>query len=189
MCDTSLGDVAATDRSESRLDFRRVNELGDIWLCDGWGWEKEVLLERRWVDGRSVDLVEGLESTGSPDNESSEMSTWCELKKVKGVDGGSLNTGNVSECLVDLLSIRVWVVDYKRSTSLTVTTTSELTLTRAELSRLFDLVNIWTSTDSLKESDGGGCLCDVECGGGNNEWDFWDGGNTVTTGHEESCVG
>lgn len=124
LCNTALGDVAAADRSERRLDFGGVDELGNVWLSDCWRWEEEVLLERRWVDGGSVDLVKSLESTGSPDNEASEMSTRCELEEVEGVDGGSLNTSNVAEGLVDLLSIRVGVVDNEGSTSLAVTTTS-----------------------------------------------------------------
>lgn len=122
--DTTLSDVAAANGSECRLDFGRVDKLSDIWLRNGWRWKEEILLECGRVNGGSVDLVESLESAGCPDNESSKMSTWCELEKVEGVDGGSLNTSDVSERLVNLLSIRVWVVDYEGSTSLTVTATS-----------------------------------------------------------------
>lgn len=81
------------------LDFGRVDKATNISLLDEGGREKEVLLEGGWRGGRAVDVVEGLECTGGPDNEAAEMTTWCQLEEVQGKHGASLNTGDVAESL------------------------------------------------------------------------------------------
>ena len=75
------------------------------------------------------------------------MSTWCELEKIERKDGGSLNTGDVAESTRDLLTVDLGVVDNQRTTALSVTATTELTLTSAELAGGLDLLDIWGGTD------------------------------------------
>ena len=105
-------------------------------------WEQEILLQRGGGGAAAVDDVEGLEGGGCPDDETAEMSSWCELQQVEGKDGAGLYTGDVAECKVKFLSVDFWVVDDERATALTVTASTELTLTCAELAGLLDLVDI-----------------------------------------------
>lgn len=83
----ALGDGTTLDGAEDGLHFAAVDKLGNVGLSDRVGGEEEVLLECRRLGGGAVDLVKSLESGGSPDNETSEVSTGSELKKVEGVDG------------------------------------------------------------------------------------------------------
>lgn len=148
LLDTSaLGACFALGGADDLLDFGGVDQTADICLLDDWGWEEEVLLQRRWGGGGAVDGVERLEGGGGPDDEASEVSTWCELQEVESEHGAGLNTGDVAESKVELLSVDFWVVDDERSTTLTVTASTELTLTSAELPGGLDLVNICGSTN------------------------------------------
>lgn len=45
----------------------------------------------------SEDVVKFSESTFSPDAESSDVSSWSELEKIKSANVDGLNTGNVSK--------------------------------------------------------------------------------------------
>lgn len=117
------------------------------------------------------------------------MSTWCQLQQVQGENVTGLNTWKVTESTDKFLSISVSVIDNERSTSLSVTTASEFTLTGTELSGSLDLLNIGQSTDSLEETSSGGSACDLstlEDLGVDNERNFSDFGDLVTTGEEES---
>jgi len=115
-------------------------------LDDG-RWEEEVLLQVGGGGGGSVDGIKGLEGGGCPDNETSEMSTWCELEEVQGEDRRGLNTGDIAESKGELLSIDGRVVDDERSTALSVTAATELTLSCAKLAGVLDLGDICGGTD------------------------------------------
>jgi hypothetical protein len=114
------------------------------------------------------------------------------LKKVQGENSAGLNTSNVAECASQLLSVNSWVVDNERSTALTVTAATKLTLTGAKLAGCLNLLDIWGCTNSLQETESGGSSGNGSTGedlGVNNERNFWDGGDLVTTGEEESWNG
>jgi len=143
LLDTSALGACLTDGgADNGLQLGGVDETADICLLDDWGWEEEILLQVGWGGGGSVDGIEGLEGGGGPDDEASEVAAWCELEEVKGEDGGSLNTGDVAESEGELLSINLRVVDNERSTALTVTAATELTLSCAELAGVLDLGNV-----------------------------------------------
>jgi len=188
----TLGNGTATDGAEHGLDFRGVDDLAEIGLLhDGRG-EEEVLLEGRGLGGGAIDLVEGSESRGSPDDEAAEVAAGGELEEVEGVDGGGLNTGDVAESESELLAILVGVVDDEGAATLAVTTASELTLTSAELAGVGNLLDIGTGSDLLEERDGGGSLGDGTVGegsGGDDEGDLRDGGDVVAAGHQQSGAG
>lgn len=117
------------------------------------------------------------------------MSTWCQLQQVQGENITGLNTWEVAESTDKFLSVSISVIDNERSTSLSVTAASEFTLTGTELSGSLDLLNIGQSTDSLKETSSGGSACDLstlEDLGVDDERNFSDFGDLVTTGEEES---
>ena len=90
--------------------------------------EEEVLLQRRWGSCGAIDLVERSESRGSPDDEAAKMTARCELEEIEGEDRGSFHAWNVAERTNKFLAIFMRVVDDQWPTSLTVTTTSELSL-------------------------------------------------------------
>ena len=182
----SLGGV------EGGLDFRRVDETGQVGLGDDVGGEEEVALVGGGAGGGAVDLVEGLEGGGGPDDETTQVATGGELEKVEGGDGGGLDTGNVAESLDDLLAVDLGVVDDERTAALAVTTATKLTLTGTELLGGLDLVDVSTSSNGLEESDGGGGAANgrgVEESRVDYERDLGDGVDLVTTGEQERRSG
>jgi hypothetical protein len=140
------------------------------------------------LGGGAVDLVEGLEGSGGPDDEATEVTTRGELEEVESGDGGGLDTGDVAESGDKLLAIDLGVVDDKRATSLAVTAATELTLTGTELLGALDLLNILTGTNSLQETKSSGGLgngSSLEDGGVDNEGNLRDGVDLVATGLEQ----
>lgn len=160
----ALSDGTALDRSKHSLDLGAVNELAKVRLRDHGRRQKEVPLELGSLSGGAVDLVQSGERRRSPDAESAQVSTGSELEKVQGVNGACLDTGNVAESLGNVLSILLGIVDDERTTTLTVSSTSHLTLTGANLPALAHLLQITTGTDAVEERDGSGGLCDAEGG-------------------------
>ena len=160
---------------------------------------EEILVERFWgwiTDGNFyqvalspvflVDGVELLDGTGGPYDEATEVTTRGELEEVEGIDRAGLDTSDVAESLDKILSIDLSAVDHEGSTALAVTAASHLTLTGAELLGSLSLLDIGTGTKSLKERKGSGGLGDAGDGGGvDNEGNLGDGGDLVTTGHQE----
>jgi hypothetical protein len=150
-----------------------------------------VLLEGRGLSGGTVDLVKGLESGRGPDDETTEVTTRGELKEVHGEDGAGLNTGDVAESGNELLAILAGVVDNEGTTALAVAAVSQLTLTGAELLGSLDLLEVSTGTDGLEKGDGSRGLGDgsvAEGGRVDDEGNLRNGGDLVTTGHQE-CGG
>ena len=116
------------------------------------------------------------------------MSTGGELEEVQGENRAGLNTGEVSECANQLLAINLWVIDDQRSTALSVTAATELTLTSTELAGVLGLLDVTTGTDSLQQSNGSGGLLDGSIGKGSrgdDEGHLGHGADLVTAGEEE----
>lgn len=193
LLDTStLGLGLTLSSTDNALDFRGVDETAQVWLDDNWGWEEEVLLEGRRLGGGTVDGIEGLECSRGPDDETTEVTTWGELEEVEGEDGAGLDTWDVAESSDELLAINGWVVDNQWSTALTVAAATELTLTSAELAGGLDLLDVLGGAYTLEEVDSSGSLGDGGVGEDlrvDNERNFWDLGDLVTTGKEESRDG
>lgn len=188
----ALGDGTAADRAEDVLNFGRVDELGQIGLLHDGGRDEEVLLQGRGLGGGSVDLVEGREGGGGPDDEAAEVTTGGELEKVEGVDRRSLNAGDVAHSKDELLAILLGVVDDERTTALSVTAAPHLTLTSTKLLGLADPLDVGTSTNLLEESNGSGSLGDGgigESSRGDDERDLGDGRDVVATSEQESSAG
>lgn len=170
------------------LNFGRVDETGDIGVGDQVGRQEVILLQRGWGGGGSVDLIQSGERRGSPDDETSEVSTRSELQKVEREDGAGLDTRDVAESLEELLAIDIWVVDDQRSTALASAAVSQFTLSGTDLARLLDFDEIWASTNSLQESNGGlglGERVTLESLGLNDQRNLGDVGDAVAAGKEE----
>jgi len=188
---TTLGAGLTLGSAEDGLDFRRVDETGQISVGNVVGGQEEVLLEGRGGGGGAVDLVKGLEGGGGPDDETTDVTTGGELKEVHGEDGGGLNTGDVAESLDELLAVGLGVVDDQRTAALAVAAVTELTLTSTELLGLLDLDKLVTGTEGLEEGDGGLGLgqSTTEGLGLNDEGNLGDLGDTVATGEQKSGDG
>ena len=186
----ALLDGTTLGGAEDGLNLGRVDELDNVGLGDRVLGKEEVLLEGRGLGGGTVDLVKGLESGRGPDDETAEVTTRGELEEVHGEDGAGLNTGDVAESGNELLAILAGVVDNEGTTALAVAAVSQLTLTGAELLGSLDLLEV--STNGLEEGDGSGGLGDgsvAEGGRVDDERNLRNGGDLVTTGHQESGGG
>ena len=167
-----------TSGSEDLLDLGRVDETGDISVGKDVSREGEARLGRG--SGLSTpDAVKSGDSRLSPDDESTEVGTRGELEEGEGSDVGSLNTGDVSESVDETL---VLTVDDQRTLTLSVTATSELTLTGTELLGSNDLGDITVSTDSLQDSNSLLGLLNRLNIVGDNEGNLGNALNTVTSG-------
>lgn len=184
----TLGAGLTLGLTEYGLDFRRVDDTGNVGVGKDVGGEEEVLLKSRSSSCSTVNLVQSSKSSRGPDNEATKVATGGELEEVEGVDGGGLNTGDVAEGLDELLAVGIGVVDNERTTALAETTTTHLTLTGTGLLGLLDLDEVRAGTDSLEEGNGGLGLGDsgvLEGLGLNDEGDFGDAGDTVTAGEQK----
>lgn len=142
------------------MHFGAVDQAGDICIGDYVRREQEVSLERRRSGGAAVDGVESSKCRRTPDDESAEVSTWCELKEIKREDRAGLNTGDIAERADKVLAVGFGVVDDEGSAALTVAATSHFSFTSAEFAGCLDLADVRTSTDSLEESQSCGGLGD-----------------------------
>jgi len=109
------------------------------------------------------------------------------LEEVEARDGGELNTRQVSECLGER---GLLVVDYERTTALSVASVSHLSLSASELLAILYLLDIDESTDRLQESDSLRGLGDTINGlVVNNERNFSDLLDLVTASEDEGRDG
>jgi len=133
--------------SENTLNSIGVDDLGNVRVSQSGSVE---VISSLFLGGNSVgteDLVEGLESRFSPDDESSEVTTRSQLLQVKSVDIGDFNTGEVSNSS-DEVNIFV-VVDEEGSSTESVSSVSELSFTRSDGLSVGDSFNIFVSTEFL----------------------------------------
>lgn len=176
----SLGGGVALGLPDDGLHFGAVDQAGDVGVAD------EVGL------GRREDGVQSRKGGRGPDDEAAQVTTWGELEEVQGGDGRGLDTRDVAESTNQLATVGLRVVDDQGTAALAVAAVSQLTLTGTQFAGLLDLDDIWAGTDSLQQSDGSRGLDEsgtLESLAGDNERDFGDGGDAVTTGKEESWDG
>jgi len=138
--------------SDGALDGIGVDDLSNI----GVGEDSSVeVISGLALGSNSVStekFIEGLESRFSPDDESSEVTTGSELSKVKSVNVSDFNTGKVSNSSEE--SDVLVAVDKEGSSSESVSSVSELTLTRSNNLSVGNSFNIFVGTESLQESNG-----------------------------------
>lgn len=174
------------------LNFAAVDQTANISLLDQVAGQEEVLLESRGSRRAAVDVVEGLEGGRSPDDEAAKVTTGRELEQVEGVHRARLDTSNVAEGAHELAAVRLGVVDDERTATLAVPSTTEFTLSGAQLAGLFDLADVGSSTDRLEETESSGCAGNGGSGKDSavdDEGYLGNGGDLVATGEEESGNG
>jgi hypothetical protein len=137
--------------SDDGLDGIGVDDLGNIGVSQDGSVEVISALFLTSESVRAEDLVEGLESRFSPDDESTEVTTGSQLSEVKSVDVGDFNTGDVSDSS-DEGGVFI-VVDEKGTSSEIVSSVSELTLTSSDGLGGGNSFNIFESTESLQEGN------------------------------------
>lgn len=130
----------------------------------------------------SKDLIESTESTLSPDNEATEVTTRSELEEVEPPYIDELNTRNIAEGFDDTL---ILVVNNKRATALTVPAVPEFALSSTELARVGDLDDIRVSFEGLQESNSLLGLGERFGGARYNKRNFLDLFDAVATGEDE----
>lgn len=138
--------------SDGSLDGIRVDDLGNVGVGEGGSVQVVAALFLASESVRTEDLVKGLESGFTPDDESAEVTTGGELLKVKSVDVADFNTGDVSDGS-DEGDVFV-VVNKERSSSESVSLVSELALTSSDSLGVGDSFNIFVGTESLQQGNG-----------------------------------
>jgi len=137
--------------SDGTLDGIRVDDLGNIGVSQDGSVE---VISALFLTSESVateDLIKGLEGRFSPDDESSEVTTGSQLSQVKSVDVGDFNTGDVSDGSEEG-GVFV-VVDEEGTSTESVSSVSELTLTSSNSLAVGNSFNIFVGTESLQESN------------------------------------
>jgi len=133
--------------SDGALNGVGVDDLSDISVGKDGSVEVVSGLTLGSISVGTEEFIEGLEGRFSPDDESSEVTTGSELLKVKSVDVGDFNTGEVSNSSEEG---DVFVaVDKEGTSSESVSLVSELTLTRSDNLSVGNSFNIFVSTESL----------------------------------------
>lgn len=168
-----------TGRSDDGLDFIRVDDSGNVVGSDLGGGEIVTRLG-------GVDVVQGVHGTFGPNDESTHVSTGCQLQQVQVLDVAGLDTGDVSESLDQTLVV---VVNNQGSSSLPVSPVPHLTLTGSDLSGVGDLDDIGVSLDGLQELDGGLGLVQRFGSVGDDQGNFLDLFDSVTSGEDQGRKG
>jgi len=169
--------------SDNALDGIGVDDLCDIRV----GQDSSVeMVSRLFLSSNSVcseDLVKSLEGRFSPDNESSEVTTWSQLSQVKSVDIADFNTWDVSNSSEegDVLV----VVDKEGTLTEFVSSVSELSFTSSDGLSVGNSFDVFVSTESLQEGNNISGLFNTFELVINNQWKVGDSANSVTSGRNE----
>jgi len=165
------------------LDFVGVDDLGDVWVSEDGSVELVADLLVGWESVCSEDFVEAGEGGLSPDDESSEVTTWGELLEVKSGDVADIDSWDVSDSSEE---VDVFVgVDEKRASSDLESLISDLSNSWSEGFVVGNSFNIFPGTDLLKKSDDVLGLLDSFDLVVNNAWDVGDLGDLVASSKDE----
>lgn len=131
----------------------------------------------------SEDSVELLEGAFSPDDESSNVASRGELEEIESADVGDFNSGDVSEGLDegDVGS----TVDDEGTAAGSVSSVSELSLSGSDLDGVDDLLDISPGSGISEEPHGFLGALNLLGGVADNEGEFWDVVDSVTSGLDE----
>jgi len=165
------------------LNFIRVDDTGNISVGHNGVGKSEVALNVRLLVQGSEDLVQLLESSLGPDDETSQMSSGSELEERKAINVGNVQSDNVAESVLDVLVVGV---DEERTTAESVTTVSHLTLSGADLLGLLGTGNIEIGVMASEDLDGILGLLDRLDSGRENEGNLLELADSVSASNDES---
>jgi len=117
--------------SDNALNGIGVDDLSDIGVGKDSSMEMISGLALGSNSVATEEFIKGLEGRFSPDDESSEVTTRGELSKVKSVDVGDFNTGDISNSSEE--SDVFIAVDEEGSSSEVVSLVSKFTLTGSDV--------------------------------------------------------
>ena len=177
----SLGDFLLA--SDGSLDFVGVDDSSQIWVGDFVSRKNVSLFLFSGEFLSTENVVKFLEGIFSPDDESSDVSSWGKLEKVKSADVSDFNTWDVSQGLEkwDVLS----AVDDQRSSSGSVSSVSLFSSSGSDSAGINNLLDVVPGTDVSQESDGFSGSFDFFDSVVNDQWEFWDVVNSVSSGLDQ----
>lgn len=128
----------------------------------------------------SEDVVQLFEGRFSPDDESSDVSSGGKLKKVESADVSDFNSGNVSQSFNerDIGS----AVDNERSSSASVSSVSKFSSSGSNFNSINDFLNISPGSNISEESGGLFSSFDLLSGISNDQGEFGDVVDSVSSG-------
>lgn len=138
--------------SNGTLNLIGVNNSGDIGVSNLTVRKTVSLLLGRSLSPSSENIVQLLEGSLSPDDESSDVSSWGKLEEIKSADMSNFNSGNVSKSFNE--GNISTTVDNQRSSSGSVSSVSELSFSSSNFNGVDNLLNISPGSSISKELNG-----------------------------------
>lgn len=176
-------DFIVTRRFELGLNFIGVNDTGNIGGGEDGSLEVVSFLFSGTIAVSTEDVVDGSESAFSPDDEATELTSGGEFQKVESVDVSNGDTWDVAESLseFDVFSAG----DDEGTLASVVTIVSPLATATAEGAGIDDAFNVFEGADSAEPGNGVLGAFNVFNGIVEDEGEFVDAINTMTTGLDE----
>lgn len=167
--------------SEDGLDFIGLEDSLKIGVGHDGSWHAESLLVCRAVDG-----VKSIESSSSPNAETSNVSTGGKFEEIEFVDGEEGNAGDVAESKRDTL---ILLVNNKGAAFLDTSSVSHFSASGSEASGRFDTLDVIPGSDLSEDTDSVLSFFQGLDGVIDDKGKFGDFLNRVTFGHGESGDG
>lgn len=169
--------------SDGGLDLIGVDDSGDVRVGDFVDGKGPSFLLLAGLGVGSEDIVEFLEGTFGPDDESADVASGGQLEEVESADVSDFDSGDVSQGL-DEGNIGT-AVDDQGSSSGSVSSVSVFSFSGSDLDGVNDLLDIRPGTDILEESDGFLGSFDFFGGIGDDQGEFGDVVNSVSSGLDQ----
>lgn len=180
------GSEAFLGGTKSRLDFAGVDDATQVRVGHPVSGKSVTRLEGSFFSEGTVDGFELFESTLSPDAETTQVTTGGQLEQVQSRDTGNFDTGDVTESLDNTA---VFGINDKGTTAFTVATVAHLTLTGTEGTAGLDAFNVSDGSNLLEDFDGSASLVDAFNSRGQDQGEFGNLLDAVTTSHDEGGQG
>jgi len=173
-----VGNIGGLGVSELSLNLIGVDNSSKISAGHEWSVDGVTGLFDGVSEVGTVESVESSESILGEDGKSTDVTTWGELKDVKSINVARVNTWEVSGSLSELGV--VITVDNEWTLSEGESGVSVFTLTVSQSLGRSNSVKIIGDTEVLKGGEEGLGVWNVE--GVNDEWEFWNILDLVTSG-------
>lgn len=173
--------------SNNRLNFIGVDDSRDVSISQDGSFQLEVLLEFSSLSERTEHGVQSLNSGSGPDAESTQLSSRGEGLEVKSIHVGGFNTGDISESF-DESDVFIGV-NNQWSFLLLISFISDLSSSGLKGLGVNNLLDVFVSSESLQERDGLVSLFERFKSVFDNQGEFRDLGNLVSSGLDQGGKG